>query len=472
LLRIFTNQQELPDETVTKTIITVGKKEGGKTYFEGVLEEELSKQNLPFTVIDPVGAHWGIKEKYPIVVFGGPQADVPLDSTIGADVAEITVKTGMSNIFDLQDFSKAAQRKFVADFTEKIMMINQTPRHMIYEEADLFIPQKVYSDVGRVYNEVDNLVRRGRQRGLGVSVVSQRPALLNKDTTSQGDLFVFFRLPGTQDRKAATDFLQGVANVHDIKRIYGTLPTLEKGQCILYSPEWLKMTGALGAVRKRETYHAGRTPQIGEKLGFKPTPVNVVDLLPMVKDLLGRKEKEDDELSKMRKQLDALLKENESLVERIKIRSEVKDFLGKSVKLDEEKPFHQLEDKYANELASLNAQLLDRNREVEQLRIELKELQPYVDLKDTLSRILNNRPVPVIDPTTPEIFAVWQSKLHQAPRKLLQFLIEHQGTKFTRAQLAQLTGYSASGGTFQDAISTLNRNGLIRLNGQEVSLKT
>src|SRR5712664_1707567 len=86
----ISEKRALPDDAVTSTIIILGKKGKGKTFFVGVLEEEFAKHKVPFTVIDPMSAHWGIKEKYQVVIFGGPHADVPLDPSLGTEIADLT----------------------------------------------------------------------------------------------------------------------------------------------------------------------------------------------------------------------------------------------------------------------------------------------------------------------------------------------------------------------------------------------
>jgi hypothetical protein len=476
-LDIWNPGRQLPPELVTQTVVDVGKKGAGKSYLLGVFEEEFAKRKIPFTVIDPVGAHWGIKEKYEVYVFGGSQPDVALDFTIGKEVADITVSSGMSNILDIHDLSNAAQRKFVADFCEELYQKNQSPRHLIIEEADLFIPQRISSDTARVYNAVDNLIRRGRQRGLGVSVASQRPALLNKDTTSQADLYLFFRMPGTQDRDAVKGFLEGVIDQADVKRIYGQLPTLKTGHCLLYSPEWLQIFGMECTVRERETFHAGRTPKLGEKLGFKPIPVAADDLKKQIQEFIGQRETELTELQDVKRQLDSQMKLVSELNRRLEIREEVKDMMGTNRGVssrDYSKLAAGLEEKYAATIADLNNSLKIKTDQLTDAQKELAELQPYVDLKDSLARILNGKTLPIVQPDAPATAAtaaLLLTRLHEAPRKVLQYLVDHPGVKFSKNQLAALTGYASSGGTYGDALRTLKRNDVIRISGDEVTLK-
>ncbi len=50
--------------------------------------------------------------------------------------------------------------------------------------------------------------------------------------------------------------------------------------------------------------------------------------------------------------------------------------------------------------------------------------------------------------------------------KILKFLADKSGLKFTRSQIALATGYAVKGGSFANAMSLLNRNNLIVKEGQ------
>lgn len=53
-----------------------------------------------------------------------------------------------------------------------------------------------------MFGAIDTLVRRGRSSGVGVTLITQRPQVLNKDVMSQSELLICHRLIGPQDRKA------------------------------------------------------------------------------------------------------------------------------------------------------------------------------------------------------------------------------------------------------------------------------
>src|SRR3989304_10546744 len=88
----------LPLDAVTQTFGILAKKRRGKTYTASVMAEEMIKAKLPFAVLDPTGAWWGLRAAangidagYPVVIIGGDHGDIPLEPTAGAIIADPVV---------------------------------------------------------------------------------------------------------------------------------------------------------------------------------------------------------------------------------------------------------------------------------------------------------------------------------------------------------------------------------------------
>jgi len=62
----------------------------------------------------------------------------------------------------------------VADLAEELHRKNRNPLHLVIDEADAFAPQKPRPDETRMLGALDEIVRRGRIRGLGCTLVTQR----------------------------------------------------------------------------------------------------------------------------------------------------------------------------------------------------------------------------------------------------------------------------------------------------------
>src|SRR5690606_38367713 len=111
---------------------------------------------------------------------GGEHGDLPLEEASGALLADVVMESGASVILDLSDLSEAAMRRFLADFCSRLYQAKATdrrPLHLILDEADEFAPQRLPRGGERLFGAIDRIVRRGRARGLGCTLISQRPAV-------------------------------------------------------------------------------------------------------------------------------------------------------------------------------------------------------------------------------------------------------------------------------------------------------
>jgi uncharacterized protein len=164
-------------------------------------------------------------------------------------------------VIDTSAISRAATRRFTARFLEAVHRANRTPMHVFLDEADLVAPQRAQRDTAAVLTATDDLVRRGRVRGLGVTLITQRPAVLHKDVLTQVSTLVAMRLPAPQDAEAIDRWVRQDSDDHARQRMLDALPTLPVGTGYVWSPGWL---GAFGAVtfRPRTTLDTSATPTV------------------------------------------------------------------------------------------------------------------------------------------------------------------------------------------------------------------
>jgi len=261
----------LPKESATKGFGFIGKRGSGKSYGAAVFAEELYKVKVPFVVFDPIDVWWGLKvaadgkgKGLPIVVFGREHADIPLDRTMGRQIAEAVVKHNISCVISTFGMNKTEMREVVADFSERLLQINNTPRQVIIEEAHEFVPQRVQGAMAKCFSAVEALLVMGRNRGIGVTLLNQRMATLNKDLLTQIDVLVAFRSVGPQDRKAFRDWVEGHNDENDthFDEFMSSVPSLPTGTAWVWSPEFLEKFEKV-KFRARETFHPDR-----EKLGM------------------------------------------------------------------------------------------------------------------------------------------------------------------------------------------------------------
>ena len=119
-----------------------------------------------------------------VIILGGPHGDVPLEPAAGELVADLVVDEGLSVVLDLKELSKAQTRGFMTAFAERLYRRKRPdgePVHLLLDEADTFVPQRYGAGDARMFGAFDDLVRKGRASGIGVTLISQRSAKINKD---------------------------------------------------------------------------------------------------------------------------------------------------------------------------------------------------------------------------------------------------------------------------------------------------
>jgi uncharacterized protein len=272
-IRLSKDVELLPD-AVTQTFAVLGKRGSGKTNTASVLAEQLIARGLPVVYVDPVGVVWGMrysrdgkKPGLPVTILGGEHADVPLEETSGVVVADFLIEHRGPYVLDLGLFSKGAQRRFMVDFAERLYLKNRTAMHVMLDECDTFIPQRIDRGGERLVGAINDLVRKGRARGIGVTLISQRPALINKDVLTQVETLVAHRMTGPQDRDAIERWIEHNADEQEFTgdAVLATLQTLEDGEAWVWSPSWLKIL-VRRRINLRETFDSSATPKAGENL--------------------------------------------------------------------------------------------------------------------------------------------------------------------------------------------------------------
>lgn len=263
----------LPLDLVTQTIAILAKRGVGKTYTAAVITEELLGAGQHTVIIDPLDVWWGLRSSasgkkagLPVVVFGGEHGDVPLTADDGAAIAELVVRERISSILSTRHLSKGDQRRLVTAFAERIYELkgrgeHRQPLHLVIDEADAFCPQRIPHGQERMVGSIDDLVRRGRASGIGVTLITQRAAVINKDVLTQTEMLVALRTTSPQDRKAVEAWVEAhdVDDRHD--EFMASLASLDVGTAWFWSPGWLNVFARVN-VRRRRTFDSSATPDV------------------------------------------------------------------------------------------------------------------------------------------------------------------------------------------------------------------
>ncbi|RNL60997.1 DUF87 domain-containing protein [Nocardioides marmoriginsengisoli] len=276
----------LPIEAVTETFAILAKRGKGKTNTAVVMAEEMIAAGMPVVVIDPIGVWWGIRsdaagtgDGLPFVIFGGDHADVPLQETAGELVADVIIDQRIPAVLDLSSFSKSASRRFMAPFIERLYHRNRDALHVIVDEADAFAPQRAQADGLRLLGAMEDLVRRGRARGIGVTLITQRPAVLHKDVLTQAEVLIALGMTGPRDVAAIDEWVKLHADEDQAKAVKASLPSLPVGTAWVWSPGWLNILEKV-QIRARHTFDSSATPKPGQKriVPQRMSPIDIAAL--------------------------------------------------------------------------------------------------------------------------------------------------------------------------------------------------
>jgi uncharacterized protein len=279
----------LPLELVTQTQAILAKRRVGKSYCAAVQAEEMLKAKQQVVIIDPTGAHFGLKSSvdgksagFPIAVFGGEHADVPLEENAGEIIASAIVADRFNAIIDLSLFRKGAANRFMCSFLETLYRLNRQAMHLFVDEADLFAPQKPFGDEARTLGAMQDIVRRGGIRGIGCTLISQRPAVVNKDVLTQCEFLTALRLIHPRDIDAVMEWVNVHGDPKMAAKMVESLPALPVGTAWFWNPN-LDIFNRV-EIRERETFDSGATPKPGEAIK-SPKVLAAVDVEKLGKQI-------------------------------------------------------------------------------------------------------------------------------------------------------------------------------------------
>jgi hypothetical protein len=474
----FAKDLALPREAVTQTFAILAKRGMGKTYTASVETEELIKAGEQVVIADPVGVWWGLRssadgkrEGLPVIVLGGDHADLPLVPTAGEVVADLVVKQRASVLLDMSHMSGGEMTRFMADFAERVYRLKghaeyRTPLHLILDEADAFAPQRPMPGETVMLGAIDKIVRRGRARGLGVTLITQRTAALNKNVLTQCEVLILHRLIAPQDRAAVKAWVEIHGTAKQQKALFDSLASLQVGEAWIWSPGWLDLFQRVH-IRRRETFDSSSTPKAGSAPAApqKFADVDIGKLKDHLEGALKDQEANDPKLLKKRineleHQLKAVPEAAPAPVpERIEV-SVLKDEditeLQKAVQIaggaitDLCNHINKINDtiKAAGSASSQQVHVITQT--------EYKAVPEYRTQRSHGSVYRADSPPPAPAATRHG----GDSTLSGGERKILTALAQYPGGR-TKTQVAILTSYSHNGGGFNNYISSLRSRGLL-----------
>lgn len=247
------NGFELQTQTlVGRSIAVLGITGSGKTNTAAVLIEELLSNDLPLTIVDIEGEYWGLKERFEILVAGRSEhAELEIGPENAGRLAEISLKRNISVILDLSDFTQEESYEFLLEYFKSLWAtsaVTRQPYQIVLEEAHEFVPQSTSTPLKQILTRI---ALRGRKRGLGIILMSQRSAKVEKDVLTQASLLFLHKVVHPIDLRVYKDLIPlPAAQVED------TVRRLQPGEAIIIYNHEAKIV----QLRLRYTFHAGSTP--------------------------------------------------------------------------------------------------------------------------------------------------------------------------------------------------------------------
>lgn len=483
----------VPIDFVTQTAAIVGTRGRGKTSTAKVIVEEIVGAGQQAVVMDTVGAWWGLrtsldgkKPGLPVVVFGGMHGDVPLEETAGALIAQVLIRTRVPAVIDLSGFRKAGQRRFATAFIEELYHSNREPMHVVFDEADEFAPQTPFPEGRQLLGAMEDFVRRGRIRGLGCTLVSQRPAVIHKDVLTQVETLITMGLTGPRDVAAINEWVSLHATEDEAKAVKGSLASLPTGTGWVWSPGWLG-TLVKVAFRRVTTFDSSATPKIGQRV-TTPTARADIDLAALGEEIAATVErvKEEDPKALRRRIVDlerqlakaaasppTTVRPVEVVVEVPAITSDALDELRAAASEAERAAGTARE--HANRLDAAVAQVKDAIAAV--ASPPARSASPRATTGAPAPRPLPSRGATAAPSARPEpararagvaTTADEDQKLSKAQKAIATVLAVH-GTLSLR-QIGLHAGYAHKSGSFANNMSSLRTRGFVEGSGQSVSI--
>lgn len=474
----FTPDVKMPIDLLMQPIGLLGNRGGGKTYSGMKLFEAAHDAGVQCIAVDVVGKWWALRlgadghsrGLADVYIFGGKRADFPIDPDNGKFVAKIIAERRIHAVLDLSLVPKGPRRKFLTDFAEEYFLLKKqedvpTPCVLFLEEAHALLPQKTMPGEERMLGAFQDLVAEGRNAGIGVVVMDQRPATVNKNALALVEVLIVLRTTYKNDRDVYRDWIvQKVVEGADAVRLSDELPFLKTGQGYLYAPQFDIFSKI--QISPKRTFDSSATVKIGEKLKSVGTltPVDVEQLKTAMAAVLEKVKSDDPRLLRKRiAELELQLKQSPAKS------VEVPVITDKQVQQLEQFAKTVLEGQ--EKLAAAMVEIVPGMRKVHAFHMDMTQ-SPGAKLA---AKLVNQ----LVSPRTPTNGHAGARVLTQAdfsPKanvgdiqikrgaRLMAGILAGSGP-LTRKELGAMSGFSHSSGTFSEYINVLLRSGIVSLLG-------
>ncbi len=237
---------KLPESVFDQHLIVLGKTGSGKSSALRLFVESLLDREERICVIDPKGDWHGLRVSgdgkragYPVVIFGGKRADVPLNEHAGRAVGELVAGGNCPCVIDLGGWMVGERTRFFVDFAAALFRNLDAPLRLVIDECHNFAPQGKVLDpaAGKMLHWANRLASEGRGKGLTILSASQRPQKVHKDFLTCAETLVAMRVIHKLDRDAIKDWVDGAGDPKKGREVMDSLASMARGEGWVWSPE-------------------------------------------------------------------------------------------------------------------------------------------------------------------------------------------------------------------------------------------
>jgi hypothetical protein len=441
----------------------------GKSWTAALLAEQWLDQGGTAVIFEPRAEYQTLKERYDIVVFGGPYGkDMDFLPVTPKTYAKAVVEDGVSMVFYTSDVDEEDKLiNFVSAFFKhllKLQEIHKRPILLIIEESQEYAPRTtkgrtvppwIFSKMIKAFRDC---FLQGRKLNVSTIAVSPRPQDIDFGIRQLANLTLYGKFSrqdiGYIDRECFLPYRQKgeftqaqIYKAHDLI----DLPTAK----------WLMISGKeakyIEVTEPRKTHHGAETPKLTYIAPRKQkTQKSIETLSQTLKFAVQEEQREQSELEKAKTEVKKLEKE---LNEKAKEVDRLNTALSIASQIRIIQP------------GASEEEIQKRTREIAQTLSETEAHwgKQLTNLKADIIEVMSKYPpkTPTADLEAPDLYKIWEPKMPSlCTKRIFKYLLVNKGAKYTKAQLGTYLGYKSSSGTFNGAISFLKQNNLITYDGK------
>lgn len=451
----------IPVKALEQHTIVLGKTGSGKSSALRLMVEDLLDRDERVVIVTAKSDWWGLKTSasgkragYPIVIFGGERADLPLHPLSGKAMAELLATGNRSAVLQMRDMMPGERTQFWIDFASHLFRLLKGKLYLVIDEVHNFAPKgKILSPQAGLMLHWSNKIA-AEARGLGINLIaaSQRPQKVHNDFLTSCETLVAMRVIHKSDRDAIEDWIEGCGDEKSGEQVLKTLAQMKRGDAWAWSPE-IEFGPKQVHFPMFKTYDS-----------FKPQ-ANTTDV-----KLKGWA---DVNLTDVREKLDSFVKEAEANDPRIlratikRLEIELKNQAPVAPKVKAPKSMKVSKEEIREEIKKQFQRFIGYQKSMESVRGKLeqflKDWPPIVDKNiielSAISQLQAKPPVPVTPnlqkqkqyvPSHPlELPETWGSmgkfKLGTGPRRMLAVLVQWSPNGMPEGQWRSHAGFRKSG---------------------------